>query len=46
MTPEELKQVEDYIFEKLPQVLETDRRFVVLIEGILAEKFPRRDEFN
>ncbi|MBI1928201.1 hypothetical protein HYR99_28645 [Candidatus Poribacteria bacterium] len=46
LTPEELKQVEDYIFEKLPQVLEIDRRFAVLIEGILAEKFPRRDEFN
>ncbi len=46
LTPEELKQAEDYIFEKLPQVLETDRRFAVLVEGILAEKFPRRDEFN
>ena len=46
LTQDELKQIEDYIFEKLPQVLETDARFAVLIEGILAEKFPRRNEFN
>ncbi|MFB3040612.1 MAG: hypothetical protein ACE1ZS_02250, partial [Candidatus Poribacteria bacterium] len=46
LTQDELKQIEDYIFEKLPQVLETDARFAVLVEGILAEKFPRRNEFN
>ena len=46
LTQDELKQIEDYIFEKLPQVLEADARFAVLIEGILAEKFPRRNEFN
>ncbi len=46
LTQDELKQIEDYIFEKLPQVLEMDARFAVLIEGILAEKFPRREEFN
>ena len=46
LTQDELKQIKDYIFEKLPQVLETDAHFAVLIEGMLAEKFPRRDEFN
>ncbi|MCP4107152.1 MAG: DUF3782 domain-containing protein [Desulfobacteraceae bacterium] len=43
---ETLEQIKDYIFEQLPRVLEKDPRFVVLIEGIVAEKFPRRDEFT
>lgn len=40
-----LEQVEDYIFEQLPKIFEKNPRFVVMIEGIIAEKFPRRDEF-
>ena len=42
MTREEL---EEYILEKLPKILEENPRFVTFIEGIVAEKFPRRDEF-
>jgi len=40
-----VKEVEDFILERLPGVLESDPRFVTFIEGIVAEKFPRRDEF-
>lgn len=29
----------------LPRLLEQEPRFVVFVEGIVAEKFPRRDEF-
>jgi hypothetical protein len=41
----ELEQARTYIFRHLPRVLEQDPDFVTLIEGIVAEKFPRRDEF-
>jgi hypothetical protein len=44
-TPATLEEIKDYIFEQLPRVLEQDPRFVTFIEGIVAEKFPRRDEF-
>jgi hypothetical protein len=43
--PTTLEEIKDYIFEQLPRVLEQDPRFVTFIEGIVAEKFPRRDEF-
>jgi hypothetical protein len=39
------KKIEDEILERLPRVLEHDPRFVTLIEGIVAGKFPHRDEF-
>ncbi|MDM8525798.1 DUF3782 domain-containing protein [Desulfococcaceae bacterium HSG8] len=45
MEPQALEQIKNYIFEQLPVVLDKDPRFVVMIEGIVAEKFPRRDEF-
>ncbi len=45
MEAETLEQIKDYIFEQLPGVLEKDPKFVILVEGIVAEKFPRRDEF-
>ncbi len=45
MEAQTLEQIKDYIFDHLPMVLEKDPRFVVMIEGIVAEKFPRRDEF-
>jgi len=45
VTTEELQQVKRAVLEDLPQVLEQDPGFVVFIEGILSEKFPRRDEF-
>jgi len=40
-----VKELEDFILDQLPGVLESDPRFVTFIEGIVAEKFPRRDEF-
>lgn len=45
LTVEEIEIIEEYILERLPRVLEKDPRFVTFIEGIVAEKFPRRDEF-
>ena len=43
--PAVLEELKEYILVRLPQVLEQDPRFVTFIEGIVAEKFPRRDEF-
>jgi len=45
LTREELEQARDFIYRELPRVLEKDPDFVKLVEGIIAEKFPRRDEF-
>jgi archaellum component FlaC len=45
MTKEEIQEVKDLVLRELPRVLEQDPNFVVFIEGILSEKFPRRDEF-
>ncbi len=45
MTSEELQQIKRLVLQELPGVLEQDPGFVVFIEGILSEKFPRRDEF-
>ena len=40
-----IEEMEDFILERLPRVLERDPRFVTFIEGIVAERYPRRDEF-
>jgi len=45
LTSDDLEQVREYIFRQLPWVLEKDPDFAVLVEGIVASKFPRRDEF-
>jgi hypothetical protein len=45
VTSEELQQVKRMVLQELPGVLEQDPGFAVFIEGILSEKFPRRDEF-
>ena len=45
MTSEELQRIKRLVLQELPGVLEQDPGFVVFIEGILSEKFPRRDEF-
>lgn len=45
LTPQELEEVETYVLRRLPRVLEQDPDFVIFIEGIINEKFPRRDEF-
>jgi hypothetical protein len=45
LSAQELEDVKQYVLRELPRVLEQDPQFVVFIEGILSEKFPRRDEF-
>ncbi len=45
LSSEELNDVKDYVLENLPRILEQDPQFVLFIEGIVNEKFPRRDEF-
>jgi hypothetical protein len=45
VTTEELQQIKRLVLKELPQVLEQDPGFVVFIEGIVSQKFPRRDEF-
>jgi hypothetical protein len=38
--------MEREILQRLPRVLERDPQFTIWIEGLLAEKFPRRDELS
>ncbi|MBN1878065.1 MAG: hypothetical protein JXA33_27835 [Anaerolineae bacterium] len=45
LTAQELQEVKEYVLRELPQILEQDPKFVIFIEGIVNEKFPRRDEF-
>ena len=45
LTTEQLEQAKRYILKSLPQILEQSPEFVVFVEGVVAEKFPRRDEF-
>jgi hypothetical protein len=45
VTSEELQQIKRLVLQELPGVLEQDPGFALFIEGILSEKFPRRDEF-
>ena len=45
LTTEQLEQAKRYILDSLPQILEQSPEFVVFVEGVVAEKFPRRDEF-
>jgi hypothetical protein len=45
MTTEELDEIKQFVLRELPRALEQDPRFVVFVEGIVSEKFPRRDEF-
>ncbi|QLQ07783.1 MAG: hypothetical protein HZY76_18440 [Anaerolineae bacterium] len=40
----ELQEIKVYIFHQLPLVFEEDPSFATVIEGIVAQKFPR-DEF-
>lgn len=40
----ELMQVRDYVLDVLPELLH-DEEVAIVIEGMLAERFPRRDEF-
>ncbi|MBS1252840.1 MAG: hypothetical protein MAG451_01882 [Anaerolineales bacterium] len=42
---QELHQVRDYVVRTLPDLLREDPEIATTIEGILAQHFPRRDEF-
>jgi hypothetical protein len=41
----ELTQVRDYVIKILPELLRSEPEIATPIEGILAQHFPRRDEF-
>ncbi|MCS7221657.1 MAG: hypothetical protein N0A15_10225 [Anaerolineae bacterium] len=42
---QELNQIRDYIIRVLPELLRKEPEIAVTIEGMLAQHFPRRDEF-
>ena len=42
LTTEQLEQAKRYILKSLPQILEQTPEFVTFVEGVVAEKFPRR----
>ena len=45
LTETQVKQLTSEVLERLPRALERDPIFIQLIEELIAEKFPRRDEF-
>jgi len=45
LTKQQMFEIKDYVIRNLPRVLEQDPQFVLYIEGIISERFPRRDEF-
>ena len=45
LTFEQLEQAKQYIIKSLPQLLEQSPEFIALIERVVAEKFPQREEF-
>jgi hypothetical protein len=45
MTTEEIQQLKQLVLRELPQVLLQDTEFALVLEGMLSERFPRRDEF-
>lgn len=42
---QELSQIRDYVIRILPELLREEPEIATTIEGILAQHFPRRDEF-
>jgi len=45
MTAEEIQQLKQLVLRELPQALLQDTEFALVLEGMLSERFPRRDEF-
>ena len=41
----ELEQVRNYVHQILPQAIRQDPDIAIALEGLLAQQFPRRDEF-
>jgi hypothetical protein len=46
LAEQDFSQMQDYIFQQLPQLLRHNPEVATTIEGILAHQFPRRDEFT
>jgi len=46
LSPKELEKVKQYVLRELPKILMQDPQFVVIIEDVIKEKFPWRDDFN
>lgn len=46
LSTQELDEIKRYVLRELPNILEQDPQFVLFIEGIINEKFPRHDEFT
>jgi hypothetical protein len=42
----DFNQIRNYVIQILPQLLRTEPEIVATIEDIIAQQFPRRDEFN
>ena len=45
LDPEDFPRIRDYVIQILPEILRQEPEVAATIEGILAQHFPRRDEF-
>jgi hypothetical protein len=45
ISEQDLSQVKNYVIQILPQLLSQEPEILTTIEGILAQQFPRREEF-
>ena len=45
MTTAEIQEIKVLVLRELPAVLAQDTEFALVLEGMLSERFPRRDEF-
>jgi predicted nuclease with TOPRIM domain len=45
MTTAEIQEIKALVLRELPAVLAQDTEFALVLEGMLSERFPRRDEF-
>ncbi len=45
MTVEEREEVKHYVLREVRQALVDDQELALILEGMLAERFPKRDEF-
>ena len=45
MTATEIQEIKALVLRELPAVLAQDTEFALVLEGMLSERFPRRDEF-
>jgi hypothetical protein len=45
LAEQDLRQVQEYVLQVLPQLLQQNPEVATTIEGMIAHQFPRRDEF-